>query len=353
MAATAPERWALELDGRLLEVESSPSLLSQDIRLLVDGREVDRKRTSDKAVKLVHDGLTVKVTADWRGGLSMCRVVPDPAQADLKELVTGAGEVWFTPPEGSRAARRERLARRHPKLFAARHVAAAVAKVLLPLLGIGVLIRLPWPDIPLPDVDLPDIPRPRIPWPDIDPPSIPLPDLTLPGWIQAIFQTAKYWGPVLVAVLIAVQEYQRRKKQRDKAAERAAGTPAADPPGNSPAEQGEQPGAGERDHDHGDGRLPPPRTPGRPGAQGHLVGGEGGRQVPQDDRVDLDLRDQGGTGQAVVDPVAGGAQQVQPGAERVTGQDHGHLPFEQEEGEVVREGVAERDGQERGGETPR
>ncbi|MFI0356347.1 hypothetical protein [Actinomadura sp. 9N407] len=234
MAGTAQGRWTLEHDGRLLEADAPPPRLTgggRELRLYVDGDLVATKATSSKKAKLTHEDLTVRATWDWRGELSNCALVPARTEADikdakdLKELIDKSGETWFTPPEGSRAARRERLARRHPRLYASRHVALAAARVLLPLLGIAALIKIPKPHIDLPDIDLPGIPRPRIPWPDIDLPSIPLPDLpdvTLPGWLQAIVQTAKYWGPILAAVGLAVQEHERRKKQRQKAAERAA-----------------------------------------------------------------------------------------------------------------------------------
>ncbi|MFC5751356.1 hypothetical protein [Actinomadura rugatobispora] len=245
MAANARERWVLEHNGRRLEVESPPGGSKREIRMFVDGEQVAEEHVSGKkAAKLTHDDLTVKATWDWLGHLGMVALVPASTDLevkdvqDVKDLVARAGETWFTPPEGSRAARRERLARRYPRLYASRHVAAAVAKVLLPLLGIAALIRIPKPDIDLPEVNLPDppdLPRPRIPWPDIDLPSIPWPDLTLPGWVQAILETAKYWGPITAAVFIAVQEYQRRKKQREKAAERAAA--AQDPAGGQPGER--------------------------------------------------------------------------------------------------------------------
>jgi hypothetical protein len=251
MAATTRERWVLELDGRRLEVEGPPGRSTREIRLFVDGEQVAEERVSGKkAAKLTHDDLTVKATWDWLGHLSMVALVPSSTDLevkdvqDIKDLVSRAGETWFTPPEGSRAARRERLARRYPRLYASRHVAAAVAKVLLPLLGIGALIRMPKPDIDLPEVNLPDppdLPRPRIPWPDIDLPSIPWPDVALPGWVQAILQTAKYWGPITAAVFIAVQEHQRRKRQREKAAERAAAAaqdPTREASGNEDAGMG-------------------------------------------------------------------------------------------------------------------
>jgi hypothetical protein len=54
-----------------------------------------------------------------------------------------------------------------------------------------------------PRLDLPDVP-----WPDVD-----LPDLSVPGWLAAVLGTAKIWGPLLVAVVLAVVEV-RRKRHR-------------------------------------------------------------------------------------------------------------------------------------------
>ncbi|GLZ03354.1 hypothetical protein Acsp03_08210 [Actinomadura sp. NBRC 104412] len=238
MADTAQERWVLEHDGHRLEVEGPRSRTTRHLRLFVDGEQVaEQKVTGNKTTRITHGDTTVRAEWDRLGHLAVVALLPAPGDAaalkdvndikdvrdldlaGLKELVTGGGEIWFTPPPGSRAERRERFARRHPRLFAARHVAAAVAKVLLPLLGLAGLIRIPMPDIDLPALDLPDLDpprlrRPRIPWPDID--LSWLPDITLPGWVQAVVRSAKYWGPILAAVVIALREYERRKRQRDK-----------------------------------------------------------------------------------------------------------------------------------------
>ena len=220
MADTAQERWVLEHDGHRLEVEGPRSRATRRLRLFVDGEEVaEREVAGRKTTRITHEDTTVRAEWDRLGNLAVVALLP----GGIKDLVTGGGEIWFTPPPGSRAERRERFARRHPRLFAARHVAAAVAKVLLPLLGLAGLIRIPRPDIDLPALDLPDLDpprlrRPRIPWPDID--LSWLPDLALPGWVQAIVRSAKYWGPVLAAVVIAFREYERRKKQRERQQER-------------------------------------------------------------------------------------------------------------------------------------
>ena len=328
MAATVPERWVLDHDGHRLEVEGPPGHGTREVRLYVDGEEVASTSVSGgtKTAKLTHGDHTVKVTWDWRGHLSM--VVLRPATPDLdikdiedvKNLVSGGHETWFTPPEGSRAARRERLARRYPRLYASRHVAAAVAKVLLPLLGVGLLIRIPkpdidLPDIDLPDVDLPDIPRPHLPKPDIDLPDISLPDLVLPGWIQAIVQSAKYWVPILVAVGIAVQEHKRRMKQREKAARRSAEHAAAD---QRPDQRPDQAERRPRQGPDGSGRAAP--VPGSGGGDGTAAAeaadqrsGGRGDDTPAEGRADDEAEDgdrsedgpQPGEGEAAGDAAAG------------------------------------------------
>jgi hypothetical protein len=73
--------------------------------------------------------------------------------------------------------------------------------VLLGLVGLGLLFRflpavpLPSIDVSLPSVDLPDLPRP-------------------PAWVRAIGESAKYWGPVLAGVMLALREYDRRTRGR-------------------------------------------------------------------------------------------------------------------------------------------
>jgi hypothetical protein len=56
---------------------------------------------------------------------------------------------------------------------------------------------------------MPDI---SIPTPDISIPSLPLPDISLPGWVQTVLSSAKYWVPVLVGIVLALNELQKRNK---------------------------------------------------------------------------------------------------------------------------------------------
>ncbi len=121
-------------------------------------------------------------------------------------------------PAESRSAR---FARRHPRLYALRHVAKGTGKAAAALIGLALLINLlpaiPWPDIPLPSIDLPEIP-----WPDIPLPSIDLPEL--PGWVRAILEAKKYWLPILIGIVLTVRELRRR---RGSPASPVRSTPAA------------------------------------------------------------------------------------------------------------------------------
>ncbi|HZG92538.1 MAG TPA: hypothetical protein VEZ42_20195, partial [Pseudonocardia sp.] len=132
----------------------------------------------------------------------------------------------FAPPPGTPAARLLAFERDHPRLWASRLVVLAVTKVVLGVLGVTAFIKLllqpvlTWlrgllPDFDLPSIPWPDIDLPEIPWPDIDLPDLP----AAPGWLQALLDTAKFWGPVLAAVGLAVREVQRRRRPADRTEE--------------------------------------------------------------------------------------------------------------------------------------
>lgn len=288
-------RWTLEHDARLLEAETSRAGWERCVRLYVDGEPAGEASGfnpvtvpfGDAAVRAVFDAVGLV-----DGQAARCELVPR-AQEKGEDSETGGEEsgdepdgkgVRFRPPEGSRAARREALARAHPVLYASRHVVLAAGQVLLPLLGLGVLVRVlvelvPWPDVnlpdvSLPDVDLPDLPLPDVPWPDID-----LPDVSAPWWVQAVLATARFWGPLLVAVGVAAREVSRRRRQR---AEEEARRDGADgrPPGEGPTDarddrpddQGHQSHQG----DHAAGRSADGRGgPSRNDALGDGGAGEG------------------------------------------------------------------------------
>ncbi len=156
---------------------------------------------------------------------------PDPARrvADLADAQRHA----FDPAPGTFAARLREVEERRPRLWASRHVVLAVGKVAATVLGLAVLLQalvrplLEWltgllPRVDLPSIPWPDVDLPAIPWPDVD-----LPDLSIPGWLQAVLNTAKYWGPVLVAVAVAAHEV--RKKRRESPTRVDGGTGGGTP----------------------------------------------------------------------------------------------------------------------------
>jgi hypothetical protein len=163
-------------------------------------------------------GLTVIVALNWIGQVRQILAVPsgtDPKKADEEGVA-------FAPPSGSHAARMEKLAREHPALYAARHVAIAILQVLVGTLGIGALlwaivegllprINVPLPDlpaIPWPDVDLPAIPWPDLPWPDIV-----LPDLAFFSTIKELWSSFNWLVPIVIALLVAINEVEKRRKR--------------------------------------------------------------------------------------------------------------------------------------------
>lgn len=124
----------------------------------------------------------------------------------------GIGGIDLDPEPGSPAAVREERARRHPGLYRARHAAAGVATVAVPLLLVYLASRLvfslPWPVWNLPSVPWPDIDLPSIPWPDWT-----LPDWQPPAWVGWVLDRLKFLWPVLVGLGLAGGEVHRRRKQ--------------------------------------------------------------------------------------------------------------------------------------------
>ncbi|HET6391262.1 MAG TPA: hypothetical protein VFG13_00430 [Blastococcus sp.] len=152
-----------------------------------------------------------------------------PAALSKVAGLAASERVPFEPAPGTFAARLRRFQREHPHLWAARHVVLATCRVLAGLLGVVLFLQLvlrqllAWlsdhlPDLDLPDIPWPDVDLPSIPWPDVD-----LPDVSLPGWLLALVGTAKFWVPILVAVVLAVREVRRRKQAPVAAADAEAG----------------------------------------------------------------------------------------------------------------------------------
>jgi hypothetical protein len=231
MTTLTSSRYRLDHQGHVFEVETASSGLSTIARLFVDGVQVDEQKRAEGPIHLEGGQLTIVVSLNWLGQVTQILAVPsgtDPKKADEEGIA-------FTPPEGSRAAKLETLKRDHPELYAARHIVIAILQVLFSVLGIGALLGallprigvpdIPWPDLPaVPWPDLPDIPVPDIPWPAIE-----VPDLPFLGVIREIWSSVNWVVPIVIAVLVAINEIQKRRKRekveaarrQDRAAEAA------------------------------------------------------------------------------------------------------------------------------------
>jgi hypothetical protein len=236
----------LELHGRTLELRTGRAGVRTTARLLVDsspvaagsglGRVLLHLPTEDGPAPAVLalaplPGVVVRAVllepapaASEPAAGPEDAEVPERARA-LLDLAT-ARRHPFDPAPGTLAARLHALRERHPRLWAARHVALGVGKVLAGLLGIAVLLQalvrplLRWLTGLLPGVELPDLPLPDIglPWPEIH-----LPEVSVPAWVATLLATAKFWGPVVVGVVLAVREIRRRRRSG------AGDEPAAEP----------------------------------------------------------------------------------------------------------------------------
>jgi hypothetical protein len=200
----APASFTTQHRGQLVEVIPD-SLWERDrIRLLVDGEEVAETKANGPKTVLAGDGFEIRaVTPLWGGSVVSAELVP----AD------GGAAVALEPEPGTRAARRAKFEREHPRLHASRHVLKGAGQAALAIIGLTFLMRLlpaiPWPDVDLPSIPLPDLPD--IPWPAID-----LPDVSLPQWIKDIAKTKQYWLPILIGIALANAELKRRRRNLNR-----------------------------------------------------------------------------------------------------------------------------------------
>ena len=110
------------------------------------------------------------------------------------------------PPRPGRLARARsraaaRVQSRAPRLYAFRHVAGVMLRVVvLPALTGLLLVGLSLPDL-LPDVDLPL-------------PDVSVPRLDAPGWIFAVIDVIFRAIPFVVALVYAVRELRERRDRK-------------------------------------------------------------------------------------------------------------------------------------------
>jgi len=228
MSSSYSARFRLTHASRLYEVESRSAGLQTVAQLFVDDQLVEEKKGMDRSLQLTGGDLIVVVFLGFMGDIVEVLAVPNGTNpGKIKEE-----GIAFAAPAGSRAARLEQMRRGHPVLYAARHVALAVLQVGFGVLGIGALLgallpRVDLPDIPIPRIDLPAIPwpaidLPEIPWPDIPLPAIdvPLPDLALLAPLQELWGAVNWLVPIVIAIIVAWNEYDKRRKRQNAAQRR-------------------------------------------------------------------------------------------------------------------------------------
>lgn len=203
-------RYTTELRGRSIEVEVADSWLTTTAILYVDTEQVAQDSADLEAILLEHDDLRVRIKSRLSGSVDRCALVLTTDSADGDEPVEH--QVPLDPPAGTRAARLAEFQRERPRLYAARHVAIAAGQILIAVVGIGALVKglLPRLDISwVPDVDLSWIPDPLgWLWGLV-------PDISIPGWLDPVLETSKYWLPILIAIGIASNEVDKRRKAND------------------------------------------------------------------------------------------------------------------------------------------
>lgn len=221
------QAWELTIDGRRHRVETSDGAYARNTATwFVDGFEVAQRSSMDDHVELslpeehLWADEVGSVRVRWSALATPRRVTwfdGDRGTSSTKAAI-GVGGIDLDPEAGSPAAEREDRARTRPELYASRHVAGGVGKVLVPLLLAAavawIIKRLPKPDWDLPSIPWPDLPS--IPWPDLDLPSIPWPDIDLPGlpeWLRSVLGLLKYVWPILLGCYLARREIVRRREQ--------------------------------------------------------------------------------------------------------------------------------------------
>ena len=94
-----------------------------------------------------------------------------------------------------------------------------MVQVLGGVLGIGALLRGLLPRIDLPQIPLPALPAiplpdvPNIPWPVIPLPAIDIPALPLLDQIRELWSAVNWLVPIVIAMVIAINEVSKRRKR--------------------------------------------------------------------------------------------------------------------------------------------
>lgn len=239
-----PQVWELEVDGRHHRVETSHGDWSNKVIWWVDGERLADRSSADDSLELSaeedHDladevgAIKVRFTGMGRPRRAT-HFAGDRDTASTRALM-GTGGTDLDPEPGSKAARREDFALRHPVLGGLDNVIGGAGKIVIPLVVAALLpllrrllpdwdIDLPLPD--LPSIPWPDVDLPSIPWPDV---SIPWPDVSLPGWVGTVLDALRFVWPLLLGIAIAVSEHRRRKRNAARRDGRTAGSAARDVP---------------------------------------------------------------------------------------------------------------------------
>lgn len=226
----AGQGFELEQGGRRHRLDVSNAGISREYVWTCDGEEVARQKSMDDRWTLRSEGDGVSGEIRIRSGL---------LGVQRATLVTEGRDVDMVPDAGSRAARREERIRAHPHRHVALHTTAALAKVLIPLLGVGLVISF-LPDWDLPSLPLPDWDLPSIPWPDW---SLPHFSIEVPEWIREVMSKLKYVWPVLLALGLATGEVRRRREhdERRRADDATEEEPEpSEPPSDESSEESER-----------------------------------------------------------------------------------------------------------------
>lgn len=201
--------WTLRHEGAELSIRAGES--PRATVLLVDDVPVDAETADYWSRATLHHG-DLEIRAEW-----------GPRNRLTKVDLMGPSRIPFEPPPDSPAGRRAAMARDRPALFVLRRAALGALEVVAGILGVSALLSalVPRIDRPawlrVPDwLRTPDLPNwlryldpgywlGRIDWPTI----------SAPGWLDAVAGTSKYWLPIVIAVVIALGEVDRRRKRDD------------------------------------------------------------------------------------------------------------------------------------------